>query len=96
MTCKRCEDIHTAQRDGKTQSECKCTCHNETVSPNLVFNEHYGGAILCDTTSNTSTNDTINFSYTALNSCGHSCTDICSCSNCGFDDCCCDYQKGKF
>lgn len=27
-SCKRCEDIHTAQKEGKTQKECKCDCHN--------------------------------------------------------------------
>ena len=30
MTCKRCDDIHTAQKDGKTQDECKCNCHDDT------------------------------------------------------------------
>lgn len=27
MTCDRCTDIHTAQREGKTQRECGCSCH---------------------------------------------------------------------
>lgn len=27
MTCDRCTDIHTAQREGKTQQECGCSCH---------------------------------------------------------------------
>lgn len=33
MTCDKCEDIHEAQRCGKTQEECKCTCHG-TILPN--------------------------------------------------------------
>ncbi|KKN46036.1 hypothetical protein LCGC14_0677300 [marine sediment metagenome] len=28
MSCSRCEDIHKAQCEGKTQKECKCSCHN--------------------------------------------------------------------
>ncbi len=31
MTCDRCEDIHKAQRDGKTSNECKCSCHTLTT-----------------------------------------------------------------
>ena len=30
MSCDRCEDIHKAQRDGKTSDECKCSCHTLT------------------------------------------------------------------
>ncbi len=37
MTCDKCTDIHTAQREGKTQEECSCGCHvikdNPLVSP---------------------------------------------------------------
>lgn len=33
MTCEKCDDIHIAQRAGKTNDECKCDCHN-TISPN--------------------------------------------------------------
>ena len=29
MTCKRCEDIHLAQKSGKTQKSCECVCHDE-------------------------------------------------------------------
>ena len=29
MTCERCTDIHKAQKDGKTQRECGCSCHNK-------------------------------------------------------------------
>lgn len=29
LTCKRCEDIHTAQKAGKTHEPCKCDCHND-------------------------------------------------------------------
>jgi hypothetical protein len=39
MTCKRCEDIHTAQKDGKTQEKCKCECHDDyasTITYNLA------------------------------------------------------------
>lgn len=28
MTCDRCTDIHKAQREGKTQRECGCSCHS--------------------------------------------------------------------
>ena len=52
MTCKRCEDIHTAQRDGKTQDECKCTCHNTTTS---TFTYNTGDTVLCDCTTATTT-----------------------------------------
>ena len=31
MTCDKCTDIHTAQREGKTTKECECNCHNETI-----------------------------------------------------------------
>lgn len=27
MTCDRCEDIHTAQKNGKTNQKCECDCH---------------------------------------------------------------------
>jgi hypothetical protein len=28
MTCKRCDDIHQSQKEGKTQNACKCDCHD--------------------------------------------------------------------
>lgn len=28
MTCKRCEDIHLAQKNGKTHKSCQCDCHD--------------------------------------------------------------------
>jgi len=28
MTCDRCIDIHKAQKEGKTQRECGCSCHD--------------------------------------------------------------------
>ena len=28
MTCNRCDDIHKAQREGKTQRPCGCRCHD--------------------------------------------------------------------
>ncbi|KKN46034.1 hypothetical protein LCGC14_0677280 [marine sediment metagenome] len=33
MTCDKCTNIHDAQKEGKTQDECKCTCHGSTVTP---------------------------------------------------------------
>ena len=27
MTCDRCQDIHQAQREGKTNQSCHCNCH---------------------------------------------------------------------
>jgi len=27
MTCDRCEDIHKAQKEGKTNQKCECDCH---------------------------------------------------------------------
>jgi len=27
MVCDRCEDIHKAQKDGKTNQKCECDCH---------------------------------------------------------------------
>lgn len=38
MTCNRCYDIHEAQKNGKTNNECKCCCHNNTVSPTIWYN----------------------------------------------------------
>jgi len=32
MTCDRCEDIHKAQRDGKTTNKCECDCHYNVSS----------------------------------------------------------------
>ncbi len=52
MTCKRCEDIHTAQKAGLTQTECKCDCHNEGVG-NIQWTNDLGGAVLCDCTDQT-------------------------------------------
>ncbi len=45
MTCKRCEDIHVAQKEGKTQEACKCSCHNTNNWVDLS-----GGATATDTT----------------------------------------------
>ncbi len=33
MTCEKCDDIHTAQKEGKTQESCKCDCHPVHVCP---------------------------------------------------------------
>lgn len=54
MTCKRCEDIHTAQKAGLTQTECKCDCHNQGVG-SIQWTNDLGGAIQCDCTDNVST-----------------------------------------
>jgi len=32
MACDRCEDIHKAQRDGKTNQKCECDCHYNVSS----------------------------------------------------------------
>jgi hypothetical protein len=56
MTCKRCEDIHTAQKDGKTQESCKCNCHNNYTTSTT------GGTWLTNNTASTS--DNINFTNT--------------------------------
>lgn len=29
MSCQRCLEVHNAQREGKTQESCKCSCHND-------------------------------------------------------------------
>ncbi len=31
MSCDKCEDIHIAQRAGKQNDECKCSCHSGTI-----------------------------------------------------------------
>ena len=105
MACKRCEDIHTAQRDGKTQEQCKCNCHNQGVGgTSWVTNDFAGGATLCDCTDMTS--NTINFT-TAFP------TQTCNCQGFGHqptcvigikeandnakssnEKCTCDYMKG--
>lgn len=33
MSCDKCDDIHFAQREGKTCDECKCTCHINRINP---------------------------------------------------------------
>ena len=43
MSCKRCEDIHLSQKDGKTQKKCECDCHDD----NSTFTYHdLGGSTL--------------------------------------------------
>ncbi len=32
MSCDKCEDIHTAQRAGKQNDECRCSCHSSTFT----------------------------------------------------------------
>ncbi len=68
MTCKRCEDIHSAQKDGKTQNECKCDCHNDNST--LWFNDQSGTLTVPCTTATTATLDFSNaggaFSFATL------------------------------
>lgn len=60
MTCKRCEDIHIAQKAGKTHEPCKCDCHNDYIgswiSPTTIT-----GTVLYNTTV---TGDTNWFTFT--------------------------------
>jgi len=49
MTCTRCEDVHTAQKAGKTQNECKCSCHDinttwTSTGGNILTNSTDAGA----------------------------------------------------
>jgi len=32
MTCDRCQDIHRAQREGKSNQPCHCNCHYSVSS----------------------------------------------------------------
>ena len=32
MACNRCEDVHNAQRFGKTQKGCECLCHDMLIN----------------------------------------------------------------
>ena len=59
MTCKRCEDIHLAQKNGTTQEGCKCSCHNETTNT-LWYNDSNGTMTVPCTTATTSTFDLTN------------------------------------
>lgn len=49
MTCDRCRDIHTAQKEGKSDKPCKCNCHDSNTL-------HYNG-----TWTTSSTGDVCNF-----------------------------------
>jgi len=52
MTCDRCTDIHKAQKEGKTQRECGCSCHyNYTTGTTFTLS----GANICDIGTNTTT-----------------------------------------
>ena len=37
LTCDKCTDIHKAQKEGKTQEECKCKCHGKLDFPTNPF-----------------------------------------------------------
>ena len=74
MSCKRCEDIHTAQKGGKIAEPCKCNCHVE-------YSTTGGTTRLTDLTTNTS-DGTINFNTgTATTNC------VCLTSSVQCDDC---------
>jgi len=36
MACDRCEDIHKAQREGKTNQKCECDCHYSSSGGGLI------------------------------------------------------------
>ena len=42
MTCDRCNDIHKAQRDGRTQRECGCSCHRTFYTGTNTFTTSTG------------------------------------------------------
>ncbi len=102
MSCKRCEDIHTAQKAGKTNEECKCGCHKEwdtTTSGNILFNAvNTGGATLTlgdnATTAFTMQDDgnwlgtTTTFNLNCACVCGDTCTCASNCT-CEKDGCNC-------
>lgn len=50
MTCDRCTDIHKAQREGKTQQECGCSCHIGYSTGTNTFTLTGGNAIFTDDT----------------------------------------------
>jgi len=37
MSCDKCEDIHTAQRAGKQNDECRCSCHSGRLDYQFQF-----------------------------------------------------------
>lgn len=39
MACDRCEDIHQAQRNGKTNQKCECDCHISYSSGSNPFGQ---------------------------------------------------------
>ena len=42
MTCSKCTDIHSAQREGKLNQGCECECHcNSTNIGGLVCTCNY-------------------------------------------------------
>ena len=66
-SCKRCEDIHTAQKDGKTQKECKCDCHN---SGNILYNTSGATTTVFTNTNTLATLDTSTLTGNWINSSG--------------------------
>jgi len=44
LSCDKCDDIHIAQRAGKQNDECKCSCHKVNTfypSPRFEFQPIY-------------------------------------------------------
>ena len=48
MSCKRCEDIHLAQKEGKTQEACKCSCHDNMGTFVCTYNNANGTSTVTD------------------------------------------------
>lgn len=51
MSCDRCTDIHTAQKEGKCQKSCECNCHDKSNDSVLRFD---GGGWCTSTCCNSS------------------------------------------
>lgn len=88
MTCLRCTDIHDAQKSGKTQESCKCSCHDwkemgrtslgTTSTPFIWTNTTSGDT--CTINCATTQLDSI-FNYTPKCSCS---TQPCEKHHCGY------------
>ena len=51
MTCDRCRDIHRAQREGKSNQSCGCSCHysfsNIITQPKCICNSTISTTGIC-------------------------------------------------
>lgn len=98
MSCNKCYDIHEAQKNGLTQKECLCSCHEQsgfpntttTSIPNILWNN------------NDTTNGTLDFTpsfnlctCSTTGSCGCTATNIQCCPDCGNSKYYCKCQKYK-